>query len=716
MKFYFKKMKSKLSLKFSLALLMLLIAVVPAAIVGGLLLKQQSDVEKNYRADVLTRLSMTVKQEISYRFYLLSTSLDVLSRDRLFVQAIDNFFLSSHVSAILGSLVNNTPLIQSVYLVNDKWEDIESYNGIHGISSFTSLKKLLVKRVSNSHKRGEQWVFNYDNEDLMVEKLNPSRRGIIVGVPIYPSILSDDVKYEPLGYIIAVVPVENIIKVLKPFLKNGEKVVFDNNMMNKFFVAQGTMKLNGPIVTDTVKIEINNQYIAKSLTYYGHVLMGKYLSENNYINSLKYLSIFGLGIILLAFFSATLTYRWIAKPLSGLMNTVRAYAKSECLDYSNVKRNLRFSEFFQVDELIRDMSCKIQEQVFDLAEKNNELSKANIEKENVNRRLVNFNEQLENKVSEKTKELTNSLQREEKRRSMLQSLLSFSNKLQSGDIITTVMTQFVSLYPMAGWAIKLYDSNHNGWVCEKLDIKLVEQPQIQPEQHYGHYYCLSIGDDVLHCFKVKNTHHDIIGIIVMQYPYLKSDDFEVISLFISQLSAEFEGRLLNEELERIAVTDSLTGIANRKAFDHDLEKHLQLFHRYPERHFGLFMLDVNGLKRANDNYGHCMGDALLIEISKLLVNSCRITDKVYRLGGDEFAIILESGDHNSCSILWHRLENIRDQNNYAYLPDGKRVAVHFAVGYASTDQYAADQICLVADKAMYKDKRSFYEKMGIDER
>ena len=714
MKFYFKKIKSKLTLKFSLALLMLLIAVAPAAIVGGLLLKQQSDVEKNYRNDMLTRLSMTVKQEVDYRFYLLSTSLDVLSRDRLFVQAMDNFFLSSHVSAILGSLVHNTPLIQSVYLVNDKWEDIESYNGIHGISSFTSLKKLLVKKVSNSNKRGEQWVFNYDHEDLMIKKSNPSRRGIIVGVPIYPSILSDSIKYKPLGYLIAVVPVENIIRILKPFLKNGEKVIFNNNIENQFFIAQGAMKLNGPTVSDSVKIEINNQYIAQSLTYNAQVIMEKYLSENNYINSLKYLSILGLCIIVLAFLSAALTYRWIAKPLSGLMNTVRAYAKSDCLDYSSIERNLRFSEFFQVDELIRDMSNKIQEQVYNLAEKNNELRKANKEKENVNLRLVNFNEQLENKVKDKTKELTSSLQREEKRRSMLQALLSFSNKLQSGDILTTVITQFVSLYPMAGWAIKLYDSNHNVWVCEKLDVKLVEQPEIQPEQHYGHYYCLSIGDDILHCFKIKNTHHDIVGIIVMQYPYLKSDDFEVISLFISQLSAEIEGRLLNEELERIAITDSLTGIGNRKAFDHDLEKHMQLFKRYPERHFGLFMLDVNGLKRANDNYGHCMGDALLIETSKVLVNSCRITDKVYRLGGDEFAIILESGDHNSCSILWHRLEDVRDQNNYACLPEGNRVAVHFAVGYASTEQYPADQICLVADKAMYKDKHHFYEQVGIE--
>ena len=61
----------KLRLKSSLALLMLIIAVVPAAIVGGLLLKQQSDVEENYRIDMLDRLSKTIEQEFDYRFSLL---------------------------------------------------------------------------------------------------------------------------------------------------------------------------------------------------------------------------------------------------------------------------------------------------------------------------------------------------------------------------------------------------------------------------------------------------------------------------------------------------------------------------------------------------------------------------------------------------------------------------------------------------------------------
>lgn len=709
----------KLRLKSSLALLMLIIAVVPAAIVGGLLLKQQSDVEANYRIDMLDRLSNTIEQEFDYRFSLLSTSLDMLSRDRLFVQAIDNFFLAGHVNTSLGRLVKNTPLIQAAYLVDDRWSEIESYNGIHGLSSFSKLKDILMYRLSNNNGKSKQWVFYYNGEDLMPLKFNPTRRGVVIGVPIFQS-MTNGLKRVPLGYLIVVVPIENIIKVLRPYLKDGERVILKNsqsgsmsntNDMSNIIISQGKIDPNTPTINKTISVKLENKYISEPIEYTMKVYMDKYLGENPYINSLKYISLFGVIIILLAFFIAGMTYRWIARPLGGLMEMVRAYSRGE---YQELGRDLRFTEFFMVDRLIRNMAKTIQAQVADLAVTNSELNTAYLEKEQVNLQLVNFNDQLELKVEEKTLALSRSLLREKNRRSMLQSLLSFSHELQSGDIIETVMTQVVALYPLAGWAMKIYADNEVTWACENIEQSRLEMPDIQPDGHYCDYYCVSNNDRYLHCFKIKNSKNNITGIIVMQYMALEHDDFEVISLFVQQLSIELEGRLLNEELVRIAVTDSLTGLANRKAFDNDLEGHIQLFNRHPSRNFGLFMLDVNGLKRANDSYGHSMGDTLLLETSKLLVETCRLTDTVYRLGGDEFAIILEAGDRDSCSILWRRLEKVRDQINYACLPNGKRVEIHFAVGYASTDQYPADQVCLVADKAMYKDKRRFYKKTGIE--
>ncbi len=91
---------------------------------------------------------------------MLSTELDVLSRDRLLVQGIVDFFLTSHVDATLENLVDNTPLIQAAYLVNADWNEVENYNGINGIKSFESLKSLVTVRVDTTKSIGNQWVFN----------------------------------------------------------------------------------------------------------------------------------------------------------------------------------------------------------------------------------------------------------------------------------------------------------------------------------------------------------------------------------------------------------------------------------------------------------------------------------------------------------------------------------------------------------------------------
>ncbi|MCG3864268.1 MULTISPECIES: GGDEF domain-containing protein [unclassified Photobacterium] len=683
----------KLKLKSSLALLMVFVAVLPASIIGGLLIKQQTEVETNYRVDLIDRLSTTLKQEFNYRFYLLSTALDVLSRDRLLVQGIDDFFLTSHVDATLANLVDNTPLVQAAYLVDANWNEVENYNGINGINSFSGLKVLLNQKVSTSKNTGDQWVFNYADESLMPDRFNPSHKGIAIGVPIYQSTLTEGLKRNPLGYLIVVVPVENIIKVLRPYLKDGEHVIFHHNGMDKIVVYKGKIDPLTPTVSKTEVVTIDNKYITEPMSYNAQVFMNKYLGENPFTNSLKILTIVAIIVVILALLTATISYRWFAKPLTYLMDSVRA-----CLggNYNIPSKDLRFSELIMVNNLIQKMAMTIKAQLSDLEDKNT--------------KLMTFNDQLENKVHEKTLELTHSLQREEKRRTMLQSLLSFSNKLQHGDIHSTVMTQLVSLYPYAGWGMKLFVNQNNNWVCEGVSEICLDS--IDADAHCSDYFRVNSDETILQCFKIVDTHNKLLGVIVMKTPNIERDDYEIISLFIRQLSAELEGRLLNEELERSAITDPLTGLSNRKAFDVDFDEWVKVTHRYPEQYLGLFMIDLNGLKQANDEYGHHMGDQLLIETGRLIKSVCRSTDKVYRLGGDEYAIIIKHGDNAGCNQLKERLLQLLMEDHYASLPPGDKVGIHFAMGSASTESHDVHTIYQVADKAMYLDKKAYYDQMG----
>ncbi len=99
------------------------------------------------------------------------------------------------------------------------------------------------------------------------------------------------------------------------------------------------------------------------------------------------------------------------------------------------------------------------------------------------------------------------------------------------------------------------------------------------------------------------------------------------------------------ELEQLADTDTLTPLPNRRAFMRRLEAVVQ----YAARHStpaAILYIDLDGLKRINDDFGHHAGDAVLLHLARLLTENLRATDMVARIGGDEFGLILDHLDED----------------------------------------------------------------------
>ena len=94
------------------------------------------------------------------------------------------------------------------------------------------------------------------------------------------------------------------------------------------------------------------------------------------------------------------------------------------------------------------------------------------------------------------------------------------------------------------------------------------------------------------------------------------------------------------ELEQLADTDTLTPLANRRAFLRAVDRAIRLAGRH-QTQTALAFLDVDGLKAINDAYGHITGDAVLLHISERLRSAFRVTDLAARVSGDEFAILLD---------------------------------------------------------------------------
>ncbi len=155
----------------------------------------------------------------------------------------------------------------------------------------------------------------------------------------------------------------------------------------------------------------------------------------------------------------------------------------------------------------------------------------------------------------------------------------------------------------------------------------------------------------------------------------------------------------NEELEKLIVTDHLTGIYNRLKLDDVLNFELNkaLADTYT---FSIIVADIDNFKRINDIFGHLTGDSVLIDVANILKNSCRKTDIVGRWGGEEFIIICTQTDKAKAKQLCEKLIRVISEHEYTI---NERITMSFGVTeFLNGD--SVDSLIMRADKALYSAK------------
>jgi diguanylate cyclase (GGDEF)-like protein len=180
---------------------------------------------------------------------------------------------------------------------------------------------------------------------------------------------------------------------------------------------------------------------------------------------------------------------------------------------------------------------------------------------------------------------------------------------------------------------------------------------------------------------------------------------------VSQLTNVFNdmvGRLRDGRtaLERLSVTDDLTGLANRRHLDTELARELER-HRRHNRQFAILMLDVDKFKVLNDTYGHPAGDAVLRELAKVLKDCTRRGDTAARFGGEEFMLILPE---TPAAGALHLAENIRAsvEERSVAIEGGKEVRATVSIGLARFPDHGktAEELIAAADGALYRSKQA----------
>ena len=172
---------------------------------------------------------------------------------------------------------------------------------------------------------------------------------------------------------------------------------------------------------------------------------------------------------------------------------------------------------------------------------------------------------------------------------------------------------------------------------------------------------------------------------------------------------------LLHQVEKMAITDSLTGLYNRRRFQESLQKEFHRCHRYKVP-LTCLLIDLDHFKVINDTYGHQTGDAVLSETGKLLLKTFRDIDTVARYGGEEFTAILPETDKRAAAQAANRLMTAVAGHPFT----GKETALHVTVsigisGIPDEAITSPDQLIQAADFALYGAKQAGRNRIEVCE-
>ncbi|MFH1523800.1 MAG: diguanylate cyclase [Chloroflexota bacterium] len=207
-------------------------------------------------------------------------------------------------------------------------------------------------------------------------------------------------------------------------------------------------------------------------------------------------------------------------------------------------------------------------------------------------------------------------------------------------------------------------------------------------------YCLPLIDD-----------GKSMGILWLWGESLKESDLNTVAVFANQVAATFQSTSLLTEVGRLAITDELTGIFNRRHF-FDLAG--EKFARAQKNGSSLaaLVVDLDHFKRVNDQYGHGVGDQVLCEVARLMSTVMRENDVIGRVGGEEFSIVLPDTTVKAATNVAERLISTVSEKPIA--TDAGKLTVRLSVGVTEISKETPTLRSLIqrADQAMYLAKRA----------
>jgi len=195
------------------------------------------------------------------------------------------------------------------------------------------------------------------------------------------------------------------------------------------------------------------------------------------------------------------------------------------------------------------------------------------------------------------------------------------------------------------------------------------------------------------------------------YRHYELKNFEQINkeleTIVSQRTKELQEK--NEQLQKISVTDKLTGLFNRLKLDEVLEFEINRSDRF-NHSFGIIILDIDDFKSVNDTYGHQMGDYILKTMASIIEHNIRKTDVVGRWGGEEFMVICPENSKEETVLVAEKIR--KSLESYTYETVGSKTASLGVSIY--TKDMGINNLISKADEALYRSKKSGKNQVSVN--
>ncbi|MCX7918744.1 MAG: diguanylate cyclase [bacterium] len=359
--------------------------------------------------------------------------------------------------------------------------------------------------------------------------------------------------------------------------------------------------------------------------------------------------------------------------------------------------------------------------------------------------ISRLNAQLEQRVSERTKELQQANQSIQQRVTELETVralassIAYSHNLE--EIFWIALPKILESSNMdAGWVF-IKDRDLGTYSLSFYHGELAQVSQEEARQAVNECLCpkvllakeILVTNRVGECvrftpeFVVKAgivgyvcvpliARKEVLGILLLASTkeiQVSKAEVELLSLFGSELGIALETALLFQDLERQATTDGLTGLYNRRHLD-------EVFHREVERakrknaKMSMLLIDVYNFKYYNDTLGHPAGDNRLKTVARLLKRNVRASDIVVRYGGDEFVVLMPETDETQAFSVKQRIEQAVVQWNNESDIDRQDLALFLNIGVKTAGKDDADDLIALADKEMYKAKGTIERRKLIE--